>query len=144
MIRALRKKYRGAIAVEIAISPLAMLGIVVAVLALVMVIYFSLCALFFNIVIIQGSREASVNPNVTEVRNLIYETTKKVLPDAAAGITLISVSDIDINPSDGDHVTTKATYKVMLPGLRIYQKFGGSAASWIIPVKAKFSFLREY
>jgi len=144
MKRALSKRFRGTIEADIAVSPLAMLAMVVVTAAFLMVLYYGVCSLFFNQVLIQGARDASTNSNVSTVRSLIYNTTIKVLPESKAGITLFSINDIDINASDGDHVTTKATYHVMLPGLSLYEKFGGKASDWIVPVQAKFSFFREY
>ncbi|MGP3788209.1 hypothetical protein [Paenibacillus sp. 1A_MP2] len=140
----LNKKYRGVISSEIAMTPLAGLALAVVMVLFISVIYYGISVLFFSNVMIKGARYASVNPDVGTVRNAIYQSVTKILPESQRGITLFKMSDIELNTTDGDYVTTKAKYTVMLPGVKLYEKLGGSATTWTVPFGVKFSFLREY
>ncbi|MFC5402927.1 hypothetical protein [Cohnella soli] len=143
-LRILRKRYPGIITADIALSPLAILAIGVTVTLFLMVIYYGLSYLFFGQVIMQGSRLGSVNPNVTAVHSAIYNGVTKVLPEVKNGATLITPTDIVVNANDGDYVTVTGKYKVLLPGVNFYENLGGSAVDWVLPIRAKFSFYREY
>lgn len=144
VLKVLNKKYSGIIAADLAISPLAILALSVVLLIFICIIYYGISVLFFSNVMIQGARFASVKPDVGVVRDAIYESVTKVLPESQRGITLFKMSDIELNTTDGEFVTTKGKYLVMLPGVKLYEKLGGSAASWTVPFKVKFSLLREY
>lgn len=144
VLKVLNKKYSGIIAADLAISPLAVLALAVVLTIFIAIIYYGISVLFFSNVMIKGARFASVNPDVGHVRDAIYQSVTKVLPESQRGITLFKMSDIELNTTDGEYVTTKAKYTVMLPGVKLYEKVGGRAANWVVPFGVKFSFLREY
>jgi hypothetical protein len=142
--RFLNKKYDGFVNADLALSPLGILATGVAFTIFLAVIYYGLSFLFFSEVIMSGARIASTNPDTTAVHDIIFNGVTKVLPETAEGFTLISPTDIVVNPNDGDFVTVRGVYQVMLPGVKFYENFGGSAAQWMVPVHAQFSFYREY
>ncbi|MFD2328748.1 hypothetical protein ACFSR7_05745 [Cohnella sp. GCM10020058] len=142
--RLLGKRYPGIISSDIALSPLAMMGMAVALTLLLMAIKVGLSYLFFSEVTMKGARYGSIHPDIPQVQASIYNGVTKVLPATKEGVTLFQSSDIEINPADGDFVTVKAKYTVMLPGLDLYQGLGGNGNTWIVPIRAQFSFYREY
>lgn len=131
-------------AAEIAMTPLASLALAVVMVLFISIIYYGISILFFSNVMIKGARYASVNPDVGTVRNAIYQSVTKILPESQRGVTLFKMSDIELNTTDGDYVTTKAKYTVMLPGANLYRKLGGNVSTWTVPFGVKFSYLREY
>lgn len=142
--KTLSKKLDGSLAVEIAISPWTLLFTFVLFLIFIMFIYFGIIYLFFSITIMTGARDAAINEDVISVRDSIHDVVNDVLPSQRFGIDLFEPSDVLITPNDGNYVTVRAVYHVMLPGASLYQKLGGNPRDMIVPAPVKFSFYREY
>lgn len=142
--RFFRKKYKGIISADIALSPLSILAFGAVVTVFMIIIYTGLSYLFFSEVIIKGARLGSVNPDTAAVRSAIFNGVTRVLPESKGGVTLIAPSNIQINPNDGDFVTVEATYTVFPPGGEFYEAMGGNVTDLLIPIRAVFSFWREY
>lgn len=142
--RTMNRKLNGLLSVELAISPLVILFEIVLLLAFVMVIFYGIQSLFFQLIILNGAREAAINPDVFYVQQKIYDVVANLLPIEQSGILLFEISDIYINEFDGDYASVHATYRVLLPGAQLYESLGGNRADLIVEAPAKFSFLREY
>lgn len=143
-LRFLKKRWHGMMAVDIAVSPWMIFFSSVGFLLLVFVGYFGVSGLYFSEVSIQGARYAAISPNVSDVQNRVYDAMTKVLPANAAGQSLFTTSDIQVNQFDGPYVTTKIQYRVLLPGVNFWTKIGISPAQMIVPLNATYSFYREF
>ncbi|MDQ6422641.1 hypothetical protein RB620_24720 [Paenibacillus sp. LHD-117] len=140
----LNRKMDGMLSVELAISPLTILFAVILMLCFIMLIYYALVYLFFAITIMAGAREAAIDPNSAAVEDKIYRVVRDVLPESREGLNLIERNDIQIQAFDGDYVTVRAVYDVMLPGGDLYEWLGGRAEDLIVPAPVLFSYFREY
>ncbi|MFD0591052.1 hypothetical protein ACFQZE_23940 [Paenibacillus sp. GCM10027627] len=140
----LNKKMDGMLSVELAISPVTILFAIILMLCFIMLIYYALVYLFFAITIMAGAREGAIDPNAAAVEDRIFEVVRDVLPDSREGINLIERSNIQIQPFDGDYITVRAVYNVMLPGADLYEWLGGDAEDLIVPAPVMFSYFREY
>ncbi len=124
--------------------PYNLLFLSIAIYIQLMVGYFIQTDFFFRSTAIHAARIASVNADQGDVEDRIYRAITQSLPSTAAGMTLFSPSDIDIDQYDGDNVTTKITYRVMLPGIDFFTKFGITPSEMVIPVTAKYSYYRDF
>lgn len=124
--------------------PYNLLFLSIAIYIQLMVGYFVQADFFFRSTAIHAARIASVNADRGDVEDRIYQSISQSLPTRASGITLFSPNDIDIDQNDGDNVTTKITYRVMLPGVDFFTKFGISPSEMVIPMTATYSYYRDY
>lgn len=143
-MRLFKIKLKGIIGADLALSPLMIMAVAVSTIIFLMIVYSGICYLFFSQIIIAGARDASVNSNVGEMQSRIYNGIVKVLPESRYGVQLIQSADISINPSDGDYVTVRGRYRIMLPGVDFFVNLGGNASNWTVPIESTFSFYREY